>query len=66
MSLNFDDWLSQGIDKKWISEPVCDTHDGIPMRGWEAEEWDAGNDPCVVVVRIWEDGMPDDDEPDAV
>lgn len=47
-------WLSSGIDKGWVTEPFCSTHDGgySYMSEEEIEEWDAGGDPCQHVIRI--------------
>ena len=48
-------WLSNGIDRGWISEPYCHTHDGGMqyMSEEEIEEWDQGGDPCEHVIRIF-------------
>lgn len=61
-AMGFHEWLAYGAEQRWISMPVCDTHNGIPMRVWEAQAWEAGEDPCIVVMRLWHDGMPDDDD----
>jgi len=47
-------WLSNGIERGWITEPFCNTHDGPYMSEEEQEEWEAGGDPCQLVVRIKE------------
>ena len=52
---NFYTWLGQGIDKGWVSSPVCNSHDGPPMTDHEEEEWEEGLDPCIVVLRVWND-----------
>jgi hypothetical protein len=49
----FGEWLQVGIDSGWISEPICATHEGVPSSPEETEEWDAGEDPCECVVRVW-------------
>lgn len=47
------DWLQIGIDKGWISEPFCYTHDGDPyMTEEEEKEWEEGGDPCSPVLKI--------------
>ena len=48
-------WLSNGIERGWISEPYCHTHDGGTqyMSEEEIEEWEAGGDPCELVTRIF-------------
>jgi hypothetical protein len=51
----FDIWLNNGIDRGWITEPFCNTHDGDPyMSEEEQEEWESGGDPCQVVIKIKE------------
>jgi hypothetical protein len=48
-------WLSSGIERGWISDPYCHTHDGgyEYMSEEEIEEWEAGGDPCELVIRIF-------------
>ena len=55
--MDFFEWRDLGIINKWISEPFCDTHDSGYMTDEEAKEWDNGNDPCMMVFRIWEDNI---------
>jgi hypothetical protein len=51
----FDIWIANGIDRGWITEPFCNTHDGDPyMTEEEMQEWEDGGDPCQVVFRIKE------------
>jgi hypothetical protein len=51
----FEIWLDNGIDRGWITEPFCNTHDGDPyMSEEEQQEWEAGGDPCQVVFKIKE------------
>jgi hypothetical protein len=46
-------WLQIGIDKGWVSEPFCYTHDGDPyMTEEEEQEWEDGGDPCSPVIKI--------------
>jgi hypothetical protein len=50
----FGNWLREGIEMGWITDPYCATHDG-GMQYWseeEAQEWEDGGDPCQHVVRI--------------
>ncbi len=51
--IEFNNWLDTGINKGWISKPVCATHEGLPATPEEEEEWDQGYDPCSTGVRIW-------------
>ncbi len=46
-------WLQVGIDKGWVTEPFCYTHDGDPyMTEEEEKEWEDGGDPCAPVIKI--------------
>lgn len=49
----FFDWLNQGIERGWVSSPVCATHEGLPITEDEGAEWDEGFDPCSPGLRIW-------------
>jgi hypothetical protein len=54
-NLEFGIWLQNGIDKGWITEPFCYTHDGDPyMTEEEEQEWEDGGDPCAHVVKFLE------------
>ena len=49
----FEIWLDNGIERGWITEPFCNTHEGDPyMSEEEAQEWEEGGDPCQVVIKI--------------
>lgn len=49
----FDIWLENGINRGWITPPFCNTHDGDPyMTDEEAQEWEDGGDPCLVVIKV--------------
>lgn len=51
----FEIWLTNGIERGWVTEPFCYTHEGDPfMSDEEAQEWEDGGDPCSVVVKIKE------------
>jgi hypothetical protein len=46
------EWLQKGIDKGWVSEGFCFTHDGDNYMTEEEEaEWEEGGDPCCPVVK---------------
>lgn len=55
-NMKFDEWLKFGIEEGWVTEPYCNTHDGgyQYMGEEELEEWEAGGDPCCVVIRVME------------
>ena len=47
------EWINYGKAQGFCSDPVCDTHDGLPYTEEEISEFDAQGDPCVNVVRIY-------------
>lgn len=52
-------WLKKGVKRGFCSNPVCDTHDGLPMREEEVDAWDEGDDICIPAVRLYRpDEMP--------
>jgi hypothetical protein len=53
--LDFDEWIAYGIKKGWCGPPVCSTHDGLPMSEQEDTEFGEGQDPCVHIVRMYDD-----------
>jgi hypothetical protein len=53
--ISFDDWVKEGYSRGWIGPPICQTHDGIPMTEQEDKDFDEGGDPCVHVIRLYED-----------
>ena len=49
----FEIWLENGIERGWVTEPFCNTHEGDPyMTDEEQQEWEEGGDPCQVVLKI--------------
>jgi hypothetical protein len=49
----FNIWLANGIERGWVTDPFCYTHDGDPyMTEEEAAEWEEGGDPCTPVVKL--------------
>ena len=53
--MTFDEWIKIGLESNWCGPPVCSTHDGIPMSSKEESMWEEGSDPCVHVIRLYED-----------
>ena len=51
--LDFQDWLAKGVKAGWVSDVVCETHDGLPMTDEEQNQWEEGFDPCLPAVRVW-------------
>jgi hypothetical protein len=50
--ITFEDWLTTGIAAGYCSEPVCDTHDGVPLTEEERDRFEDGEDPCIPAVRL--------------
>lgn len=50
---DFNDWLLEGLGRGWVSLPVCETHDGLPLMPEEELEFDEGLDPCITAMRVW-------------
>lgn len=60
--MDYQEWLRVGIENGFCTEPICQTHDVVPMHETEERAWDEGSDPCCLVVRLgsydeWE--LPD-------
>jgi hypothetical protein len=47
------EWLEYGWARGWCSRPACSTHDGVPMTPAEEQRWEAGEDPCSAIIRLW-------------
>ena len=62
MDLEFEIWFKNGVDRGWISEVFCGTHDAPPMDDEEMQEWEDGGDPCSFHVKVnelyWSDILP--------
>lgn len=54
MSIEFEDWLRQGMDAGFVGPPVCQTHDGTPTTEAEDEEFEE-YDPCLHILRLYPD-----------
>lgn len=52
---DFELWLKHGVEKGWCGPAVCETHDGLPMSEPEEAEFNDGSDPCIHIVRLYED-----------
>lgn len=51
----FAEWLALGVGQGWVSLPVCAVHNGPPLSESESMAFDDGDDPCVLVLRVWPD-----------
>lgn len=54
--MEFSEWIRIGIEKGWCGPPVCYTHDGLPTSESEDDVWLEGDDICMHIVRMYEDG----------
>jgi hypothetical protein len=54
-AISFDQWLRIGYESGFCSPPVCYSHDGMPMTAGELEELDEGYEPCMHLLRVYED-----------
>lgn len=50
--MDFDEWLEYGFKQNWVSNDVCQTHDGVPMSEAEVEQFEE-DDPCIHVLRLY-------------
>lgn len=55
--MNYLDWLQHGMDNGWCGPAVCYTHDGLPETPDEEEQWLNGSDPCIHIIRLYEDDI---------
>ena len=47
------EWIEYGQERGFCSAPTCDTHEGLPLTEAEIEQFDGGDDPCVIGVRVY-------------
>lgn len=52
---NFDEWLQEGISNGFCGPAVCYPHDGLPLTELEDEQFGEGGDPCIHILRLYED-----------
>ena len=53
--MNFDEWIKIGLNNNWCGPAVCYTHDSFPMTEQEDDEFAEGSDPCMHMIRLYED-----------
>jgi hypothetical protein len=53
----FEEWIEEGYINGWVGAPVCYTHDGFPTSSSEDWAFDEGNDPCMHMVRLYDDSI---------
>jgi hypothetical protein len=50
---DFEEWLAIGVQRGWVTEPFCNTHNGYQYLTDEQErDFDSGGDPCVDVIQL--------------
>lgn len=55
LKMDFETWLKVGYESGWCGAPVCYTHDGLPTSEAEDSVWVEGDDPCLHIIRLYED-----------
>jgi hypothetical protein len=53
--MSFDDWLEYGLRKRWCGPTICFPHDGFPSSLHEDDLYSTGDDPCMHMIRLYED-----------
>jgi hypothetical protein len=53
--INFDDWLQLGLSNGFCGPAICYPHDGLPMTEEEDNQFSEGEDPCIHIIRLYED-----------
>jgi hypothetical protein len=51
----FSEWLQEGLTLGFVGPAVCHTHDGLPLSEKEDTEFEDGGDPCIHILRLYED-----------
>ena len=51
----FSEWLQEGLSLGFVGPSVCHTHDGLPLSEAEDVEFEDGGDPCIHILRLYED-----------
>ena len=51
----YNDWLFKGVNAGWVSPVGCMIHNPVPLTEAEEAEFEAGYDPCVMVMRVWKE-----------
>jgi hypothetical protein len=51
----FDEWLQEGLTNGFCGPAICYPHDGLPLTEEEDQEYENGGDPCIHILRLYED-----------
>ena len=54
---SYQEWLATGIEKGWISDAYCTTHDAPPLSEEEDKAFSEDEDPCIFALRVWEENI---------
>jgi len=54
LPMTFDHWMKIGIEYGFCGPICCITHDGEPLSPDEEQEFEEGGDPCVSMLRVYE------------
>jgi hypothetical protein len=55
--MDAEEWLMYGWKQGYCSAPHCAIHDGMFLSVTEEELMDEGSDPCIHVIRLYEDNI---------
>lgn len=55
LDINYSEWIKLGFDNGFCGPPVCEMHDGIPHTAKEDEQVNDGLDPCINVLRLYDE-----------
>ena len=55
VALDHEAWLRYGWEMGYCGPPICYIHDVLPLTADEEEDWGDGHDPCLHIVRLYED-----------
>lgn len=53
--MTYDEWIQIGLKNRFCGPAICETHDGLPMTLEEEDEFFKGFDPCIHIIRLYED-----------
>lgn len=55
--MSISDWLEYGLKHKFCGPVICFPHDGFPSSLEEDAAYDSGDDPCMHMLRLYEDDV---------
>jgi hypothetical protein len=55
VDMDLAEWLDYGMGEGWCGPAVCYIHDGVPTSHEEDETFDDGADPCIHIIRLYDD-----------